>query len=121
MVHQNTRNRRNGARFETDLVSRFRANGVDAERTRLSGNQDEGDLAVRLAQDVRLVIEAKSAKALRVRYWYEEEAIPEARHYAGKRGLEKAYPILVMKTHGKSLDHALVTLSLKDFEELTLR
>lgn len=119
MVHQNTRNRRNGAQFETDLVKYFRAEGFDAERLRLSGAQDEGDLVVR-AGDVRYVVEAKAGKNLSVRRWFDEEAVPEAKSYAAKRSLleEEARPALLLKSHGKNINKSLVTIDVGTFVQL---
>lgn len=110
------RNRRNGARFETEVVKHLRSIGYDTERLRLSGRQDEGDLVARLEGDKRLVLELKSGKNIRPRHWYSEEAVPEARNYARTRDLpdEQVVPVLVMKTHHRPIKEALVTLSLAD-------
>lgn len=122
MTHQNTRNRRNGAKYETDVIEFFRKKGFDAERLRLSGLQDEGDGVVR-AGDLRVVLEMKSGKNLSVRRWFEEEAVPEAKNYAKRRSLltEEVIPILAMKTHGKSIGKSLVTIDLDTFSYLLER
>lgn len=110
------KNKRDGARFETELVAHLREAGHDAERMRLTGKEDEGDIAVRIDGNMRLVIEAKAGKNLRPRYWYEEEAVPECRNYSARRGLEQgsAVPMLAMKSHGKNISKALVTMTLED-------
>src|SRR5690606_14632617 len=72
-------NRRRGTQFETDLVKHFRSKGMDTERLRLSGKEDEGDIVVRIGRDQRVVVEAKSGKNIRPRFWWNEEAVPEAR------------------------------------------
>ena len=69
MVSTGAANRRRGSQYETDLVDYFRKRKWDTERMRLSGNLDEGDIVVRLDQDHRLVVEAKSGKNIRPRFW----------------------------------------------------
>lgn len=122
MAHQNTRNRRNGAKYEVDVIEFFRKKGFDAERLRLSGLQDEGDGVVR-AGDLRVVLEMKSGKNLSVRRWFEEEAVPEARNYAKRRSLlnEEVAATLVMKSHNKAIGKSLVTIDLDTFTDLLER
>lgn len=123
MVSTGAANRRKGSAYEGVLVTYFREQRFDTERTRLSGTLDEGDLAVRLGMDHRLVIEAKSGKNIRPRFWYEEEAVPEAKNYAQRRGLlaGSVIPVLAMKTHGKSVGKSLITIELDTFAYLLER
>lgn len=123
MVSTGAANRRKGSQYEVDLVDYFRKRKWDTERMRLSGNLDEGDIVVRLDQDHRLVVEAKSGKNIRPRFWFEEEAVPEAKNYAKRRSLltEEVIPILAMKTHGKSIGKSLVTIDLDTFSYLLER
>lgn len=123
MVSTGAANRRKGSQYEVDLVDYFRKRKWDTERMRLSGNLDEGDIVVRLDQDHRLVVEAKSGKNIRPRFWFEEEAVPEAKNYAKRRSLltEEVIPILAMKTHGKSIGKSLVTIDLDTFSCLLER
>ena len=44
-------NKAKGAKFETDVMKWFRKMGAVAERLRLSGAEDEGDLVVMVAGD----------------------------------------------------------------------
>jgi len=123
VVSTGAANRRKGSQYETDLVDYFRKRSWDTERMRLSGTLDEGDLVVRLDKGHRLVLEAKAGKNLRPRFWWEEEAVPEAKNYAKRRSLlaEEAIPVLAMKTHGKSIGKSLVTIDLDTFADLLER
>lgn len=116
-------NRRKGSQYETDLVKFWRERDFDTERNRLSGTLDEGDLVVRLGRRDRLVVEAKSGKNIRPRFWYEEEAVPEAKNYAKRRTLldKEVHAALAMKTHGKSIGKSLVTIDLEFFADLLRR
>lgn len=122
MTHQNTRNRRNGAKYELDVIEFFRKRGADAERLRLSGLQDEGDGVVRIG-DQRILLEMKASKNLSVRRWWNEEAVPEARNYTKRRSLlnEEVTPALVMKEHNKAIGKSLVTIDLDTFADLLER
>lgn len=119
MTHQNTKNRRAGAKFEADLVSYIRSRGLEADRLRLSGTADEGDIVIRDSVGVVAVCEAKAGTNLRVRHWWDNEAIPEARNYAARRSLlEPPAAALLMKSHNKSIGKALVTVSLDHYLDL---
>lgn len=56
------RNKRAGAKWETDLLAHLQGEGYEAFRIRQTGVKDEGDLIVRLQDGRRLVIEAKSGE-----------------------------------------------------------
>lgn len=120
-------NKRKGSDYERLLVDHFRNSDFDTERQREAGkgsskdkegSGDEGDLSVRLT-GFRVVGEAKSGKNVRPRYWYEEEAVPEAKNYAKKRRVkERVIPAVFMKSHNKAVGKSLVTISLDDFTYL---
>lgn len=115
-VSQNARNRRNGAKFESDVTAYVRSRGLEAERLRTSGKLDEGDLTIRDKVGVAAVCELKSGKNLSVRRWWEEEAIPEAKNYASRRALlEPPQPALIMKSHNQSIGKSLVVISLDQY------
>lgn len=116
---QNAKNRRDGAKFESDVVNYLRDRGFEAERLRLSGKQDEGDVTLRDKVGVAAVLELKAGKNIRPRFWYDEEAVPEAKNFATRRSMiEAPMPTLVMKSHGKSIGKALVTISLEHYLDL---
>lgn len=119
MTSQNARNKQNGTKFETDVVDYVRKRGLEADRLRLSGKEDEGDLVIRDKAGPVAVVEAKAGKNIRPRHWYDEEAVPETKAYANKRSmLEPPMPALFMKSHNKSIGKALVTISLEHYVDL---
>lgn len=116
---QNAKNRRDGAAFESAVVNYLRDRGLEAERLRLSGKQDEGDVTLRDKVGVAAVLELKAGKNLSVRRWYDDEAVPEAQNFANRRSMiEPPMPVLVMKSHNKSIGKALVTISLEHYLDL---
>lgn len=123
MVSTGAANRRRGTQYESDLVKHFRGKGMDTERLRLSGREDEGDIVVRIGKDQRVIVEAKSGKNIRPRFWWNEEAVPEARNYTKRRSLlnEEVIPALVMKEHNRAIGKSLVTIDLDTFTDLLER
>lgn len=120
MASQGQKNKRNGTKYESDLVSHFRDEELEADRLRLSGSTDEGDILVRLPDGRRIVVEAKSGVNIRPKEWY-REAEKEAENYAKHRKMATVPPtMVVMKKHNHAIDQSYVLMSLKDFEELTL-
>lgn len=118
MVSQAAKNKRDGSAYESALVNYFRERSYEADRLRLSGKEDEGDLVVRHNGKPFLIIEAKAGKNIRPRYWYDDEAVPEARNYCKRRGLPGITPVLAMKSHNKSIGSSLITISLDDLAQL---
>lgn len=116
-------NRRKGTQYESDLVRHFRGKGMDTERLRLSGKEDEGDIVVRVGKDQRIIVEAKSGKNIRPRFWFDEEAVPEAKNYTKRRSLSsgEVIPALVMKSHNRAIGKSLVTIDLDTFVDLLER
>lgn len=116
MTSQNHRNRRRGAQFEMDVLRYVREKaGLPAERLRLAGKDDEGDVAV---QDVGMVyvFEVKNAQKFDLSGWV-GEAKREAANYARARGLDPAtvMPVVVVKRRGKGTGEAFVVTTLDEF------
>ena len=77
-------NKAKGAKFETDIMKWFRSLGVKAERLRLAGKDDEGDLVCVIAGQT-YILELKNTKTLSLpQFW--SEAQVEALNYAKARG-----------------------------------
>lgn len=115
----NRKNKRDGTAFESAVVKHVRSRGLEADRLRTSGKEDEGDIAIRDKVGVVAILECKAGKNIRPRHWYDEEAVPEAKKYADRRSLlEQPMPALVMKSHNKSIGKALVTVSLDHYLDL---
>ena len=118
MVSTGAANRRKGTQYESDLVKHFREGWkVEADRLRLSGSTDEGDIVLRLPGDRKLIVEAKSGVNIRPKEWHRE-----AENYAKHRpGSDVPPTMVVMKKHNFSINQAYALISLKDLQELVLR
>lgn len=77
--------KRIGTTWESDLVRLFRLQGLDAERLRQSGANDEGDIVLKIG-GIPYVIEAKATKSLDLAT-AQNEAEREVRNYARARQL----------------------------------
>ena len=87
-------NKTKGATFEVDIVKLFRKLGHLAERLRLAGKDDEGDIAAVIAGKT-YILELKNVKKIDLpQFWREAEV--ETKNYAKARGLEQAPPAYVI-------------------------
>lgn len=113
------RNKRKGADWELKLLRYIRKEGFAAERLRLAGRDDEGDISI-TDPDMPwpVVIEAKAPGAgnpIRLSEWV-REASEEAEHYRNARMLdERPLPVVVIKAPNKPVNEAYVVLRLDDF------
>lgn len=106
-----------GKKYETDLMKHLREQGLDVERLRLTGAEDEGDLLVRVAVDgfspaSRLVIECKRRKAMDLGGWIKEAEV-ERDHYDAHRGNTTPSAFVVVhyrRQHGISQSYVTTTL-----------
>ena len=113
MAHPNARLK--GPKFESDLVKWFRARGYDAERLRMAGKDDQGDVRV-LDDGDHVVIEAKAAVRFNLAAWIVEATVERA-NYAKARGLpdDRVEGILVVKAPGRPIGDAYVIQRLSDY------
>jgi HJR/Mrr/RecB family endonuclease len=109
-----------GKAFERELMVFFRERGYEAERLRLAGAEDEGDLVV-LSTDGkrRFIIEAKRTKGLDLAGWVKEAKV-ERQNYAAHRSITggmQTYPgfMVVHYARGKGVGESYVTLTLNEF------
>ena len=105
-------NKRKGSTFELDVLKWFRKKGYNAERLRLAGSKDEGDLVVYVAGKPYL-FECKATKKIDLpQFWRELQA--EVINYASARDMA-ASPIgyVVVKKRNGSIDDAWVIQTLK--------
>lgn len=112
LSRRNKANKRKGAQFESDVRDHLRTLGYEVERLRLTGKNDEGDLALRLG-DYTLVIEAKNtAKHDLARFVEESER--EALNYAENRDqdLRKAIPVVLIKRRNKTISDSYAVVRL---------
>lgn len=108
-----------GKRYEKDLMEWFRERGLDAERLRLTGTEDEGDLLIRSDEPYRwsrMVVEAKRRKSLDLAGWV-AEARAERDNYAAHRGIQPFSVGFVVIHHarGKNISQSYVTTTLEEW------
>lgn len=117
---RNARNKRKGADFEIDLDDGFREEGFDVARLVRAGKNDTGDLVIKEANGVHLVIEAKNAAFQPGPFL--GEAATERLNYAAKYGvpLDKVDSVVIVKRRGKSWKEAFVLTTVSDYFGLDL-
>ena len=104
-------NKSKGAACEIDVMTWFRSLGVWAERLRLAGKDDEGDLVV-VVSGQTYVLELKNTARLDLpEFWRQAEV--EALNYAKARGLgEVPLHYVVVKRRNAGIEKAWVIESL---------
>lgn len=103
-------NKRRGASWELDLLKFLRARGYDAERLRLAGLRDEGDLVLKVG-GLPYVIEAKNEKSINLSS-YVQEAELEAHNYAKARLIKTPNFVSIVKRRSHGVDKAYVVMPL---------
>ena len=112
----NTRyNRVKGSQFEVDAMKWFRKMGAVAERLRLSGAEDEGDLVVMVAGET-YIFELKNTKTLNLKEFW-DEAQTEAINYAKHRGIDRPFSYVLFKRRNAGIDKAWVIQDLTQWLE----
>ena len=107
-------NGRKGSAFEIGVLKWLRSRGVTAERLRLSGLQDEGDIVAFIAGRT-YVLELKNRKSISLPTFWDEACI-EAKNYAKARGLEVTPPsFVVVKRRNASIERAFVIQDLESW------
>lgn len=106
--------KRKGAGFETAVLKWLRGKGILAERLRLAGKQDEGDI-VCFVSGSPYVLELKATARLDLpAFW--REATTEAANYAKARGISPAPPAyVIVKRRQASIDQAWVVQTLEQW------
>ena len=104
-------NKAKGAAFEIDVMKWFRSIGAIAERLRLAGKDDEGDLVCVIAGKT-YILELKNTARLNLpEFW--RQAQLEALNYAKARGLgEVPLHYVVVKRRNAGIDKAWVVQDL---------
>lgn len=110
------KNKRKGSKFELDVMKWFRSKGVNAERLRLSGQKDEGDLVVVVAGET-FILELKNTMTMSLpQFW--REAVAEAQNYADARGIKPApLSYVVVKRRNASIEQSWVIQDLEQWLE----
>lgn len=114
---QSRANKRKGSGWEVELVDYFRDRDLVAERLRLTGSADEGDLW--FFKDKKFfVVEAKNTKGFLPGQWI-KEAVVEAENWLKKRKSKgPAIPIVIAKRRQHGVGKAYVILELDTFMEV---
>jgi len=107
-------NKAKGAAFEIDVMKWFRGLGVFAERLRLAGKDDEGDL-VCVVSGKTYVLELKNTAKLSLpEFW--RQAQVEALNYAKARNLgEVPLSYVVVKRRNAGIEDAWVIQNLNQW------
>ena len=87
-------NKRKGSLFETSILKWLRSKGVSAERLRLAGKDDEGDIVAIVAGQPYIFELKATVKMDLPQFW--REATAEASNYAKARGLDVVPPAYVI-------------------------
>lgn len=106
-----------GRQYETDLMKHLRDKGLDVERLRLTGAEDEGDLLLRMNwttdRPARFVLEAKRRKAMDLGGWIKEAEL-ERNNYTHHRSIphsEAGFLVVhYRRQHNISQSYATTTL-----------
>ena len=110
------KNKRKGAEFELDVMKWFRSKGISAERLRLSGQKDEGDLVVIVAGKTYVLELKNTAKMDLPQFW--REAVVEAQNYARARNITPTPPsYVIVKRRNASIQQAWVVQDLQQWLE----
>lgn len=100
-------NKRKGSLFETGILKFLRVRGVLAERLRLAGKDDEGDIVCIVAGQPYIFELKATAKMELPRFW--REATMEAANYAKARNLDKVPPAyVIVKRRNAGLEQSWV-------------
>lgn len=107
-------NKAKGAAFEIDVMKWFRSLGVLAERLRLAGKDDEGDIVVIIAGKT-YVLELKNTVKLSLpEFW--RQAQVEALNYAKARGIGEVPPAyVIVKRRNAGIEKAWVIQDLEQW------
>jgi hypothetical protein len=100
-----------GTAWETGLVKYLREDGLDADRLRQTGKNDEGDIALRVDSG-RFILEAKNTARMNLAGWIGEAQV-EAENYAKHRGLDVPPGFVVAykrRNHSTGQSYIITTL-----------
>lgn len=117
MTANPTKNKRAGARWELDLLEYFRDQRLVAERMRLTGKNDEGDLMVYLNGQRVLIVEAKNEQSFKPGPWINEANIEAANWTIARNATLEVIPIVVAKRRNNGTGKAYVIMELDAFME----
>jgi hypothetical protein len=111
--------KRKGDEWERTLVAYLRESGLDADRLRQTGTEDEGDIAVRFSAfqpSMILVIEAKAENRIDLPGYLRELQL-EKSHYVKHRAMDpnRVDGVVVIKRRMASAGQAYVVTTVDDY------
>jgi hypothetical protein len=108
------KNKRKGSLFETGILKWLRSKGLNAERLRLAGKDDEGDIVCIVAGQP-YVFELKATIKMDLpQFW--REATAEANNYAKARNLDETPPAyIIVKRRNAGLEQSWVIQDLQQW------
>ena len=114
MTSKQSAAKRRGSSFETAVLKWLRDKGFNAERLRLAGKHDEGDI-VCFVSGAPYVLELKATARLDLpAFW--REATVEAENYAKARGITPVPPAyVIVKRRQASIEQAWVVQTLEQW------
>lgn len=108
------KNKRKGSLFEVSVMKWLRGKGISAERLRLAGQADEGDIVCMVAGQPYIFELKATAKMELPQFW--REATAEAANYAEARGLDKVPPAyVIVKRRSAGIEDAWVIQNLEQW------
>ena len=111
-------NKRKGSSFETGILKFLRGKGVLAERLRLAGKDDEGDIVCMVTGQPYIFELKATAKMDLPQFW--REATTEAFNYAKARGLDPVPPAyVIVKRRMAGLEQSWVVQDLNQWLRTT--
>ena len=121
MPNNPARNKRKGAEWELSLLDYFREHHLVAERLRLTGRNDEGDLMVFLNAKTVLVVEAKNEQSFKPGTWINEANIEAANWATSRKSTLDVVPVVIAKRRQHSAGKAYVIMELDTFMEEVMK
>ena len=106
-------NKVKGASFELDIIKWFRKLGFMAERLRLAGKADEGDVVVLVAGETYL-FECKNTARLELDNFWKQIEI-EAKNYAKARNTAVPFHYVLWKRKRKGIEQTWVIQNLEQW------
>ena len=106
--------KRKGSTFEIGVLKWLRSKGLLAERLRLAGKDDEGDIVCMVAGQPYVFELKATAKMDLPQFW--REATTEAANYAKARGIDPTPPAyVIVKRRMATLDQSWVIQDLNQW------
>lgn len=112
-----SRNKRKGAEWELSLLDYFRNKHLTAERMRLTGKHDEGDLMVYIDGQTVLIVEAKNEQSFKPGTWIAEANTESINWAAARNATVDVIPVVIAKRRQHSTAKAYVIMELGTFME----